>query len=66
MGESTRAVPSPESAQPASLCEARSHSRLLIRTSSRIELMRRVRVNLPLTDRRLRPPRSRFSCTYVE
>ena len=50
----------------ASTSAAMSQSPLLMRTSSRIEVIRRVRTSRPFADRRDRPPRSKFSCTYVE
>jgi hypothetical protein len=52
--------------QPVSTSSARSHSWLLIRTSSRIEVIRRVRDRRPLAANRTSPPRSRFSWTYVD
>ena len=54
-------APSPGVAQLASTSAAISHSALLIRTSSRIEVMRRVRTSRPPGDRRSSPPRRRFS-----
>jgi len=56
-------TPSPTRAQAASIVAATSHRALLIRTSCLIEVIRRVRTSRPLLERRLRPPRSRFSCT---
>lgn len=47
----------------ASTSAARSHSPLLMRTSSRIEVIRRVRTSRPLAERRVSPPPSKFSCT---
>src|SRR6185295_15147343 len=47
--------------QAAMNSAARSQSALLSRTSSRIEVIRRVRVSRPVVARRLKPPLSKFS-----
>lgn len=44
---------------------ASCHSPLLMRTSSRIARIARVRIARPLADRPHSPPRMTFSCTYV-
>ncbi len=59
--ERRRPAPSPDSPQLASTSAAISQSALLIRTSSRIEVIRRVRTSHPLGERRGKPPRRRFS-----
>jgi hypothetical protein len=56
---------SPSRFQAVNTSSARSHSRLLIRRSSRIEVIRRVRDRRPLAASFVSPPRRRFSWTYV-
>jgi hypothetical protein len=62
-------APSPRALNPpcqaAKTSSARSQTRPLIRKSSAIEVMARVRLRCPLTVRRLNPPRSRFSWTLL-
>jgi len=54
-------APSPPACQAAKTSSARSQTWPLIRKSSAIEVMARVRVRRPLGVRRLSPPRSKFS-----
>jgi hypothetical protein len=53
----------PARAQAVRISAATSHRALLIRMSSLIEVIRRVRTSRPVLERRLRPPRSKFSWT---